>query len=294
MIKLIASDMDGTLLNHDMQVTPENLAAIHEAIAKDVTFITATGRGIAHARKALDVVDLRVPMILLNGAQMMNEKRETIFTVPIPQKLAFQILDQLAAQNLYCELFTENHVYSEDQAVRIDFFVDHLLEREPQLSKKMAIVKSAEVQEQLPLDFVASIKETLLETQEEVLKIIAFDKKSSGILADITKDLEATGELAVAASDNTNIEINHVNAQKGIALAHYAEELNLSAAEVMAIGDNYNDLSMLHYAGASFAMGNAEEPVKAVAKYVTDTNANSGVAKAIRKILEPIKSGDQR
>ena len=83
----------------------------------------------------------------------------------------------------------------------------------------------------------------------------------------------------------TNIEINHVDAQKGIALKQFAEERGFSADQVMALGDNFNDVSMLTYAGTSVAMGNAVEAIKKIAKHVTDTNEENGVATAIDRIL---------
>ncbi|WP_148786300.1 HAD-IIB family hydrolase, partial [Enterococcus faecium] len=93
------------------------------------------------------------------------------------------------------------------------------------------------------------------------------------------------GDLAVTSSGQNNIEVNHKNAQKGIAVAHVAHERGISLEEVMTIGDNFNDVSMLQVAGVSFAMGNAEIEVKDYAKYTTDTNLESGVGKAILRAI---------
>ena len=90
----------------------------------------------------------------------------------------------------------------------------------------------------------------------------------------------------VTSAFYTDLEINHKDAQKGIAVAHYAETLGLSMKQTFAIGDNFNDVSMIHDAGIGVAMGNAPEAVKAVADFVTDTNVNGGVAKAIWRVLE--------
>ncbi|MGM0213378.1 Cof-type HAD-IIB family hydrolase [Enterococcus sp. AZ109] len=286
MIKLIASDMDGTLLNNHMKVPEENIKAIAKAQAAGVEFITATGRGIGHALVSLDEANIHVPMILLNGALVLDSSGEILFSVPIPQVKAFQIMDLLEEANIYFEIFTAKHVYSEDKVYRIDFFSSHLAEMVPELTPKMAIAATAERLTILPITYVDDMRQTVLDNDEKILKIIAFDKNGPAKLKTITEKLNTLGELAIAASESSNIEINHENAQKGIALAQYAESKGITADEVMAIGDNFNDVSMLKYAGTSFAMGNAEPAVKNYAKFVTDTNVENGVAKAIEQVLE--------
>ena len=95
--------------------------------------------------------------------------------------------------------------------------------------------------------------------------------------------------MFVTSAFITDLEINHKDAQKGIAVAHYAKTLGLSMKEVFGIGDNFNDVSMIRDAGIGVAMGNAPDEVKAIADFVTDTNVNGGVAKAIWRVLEQEK-----
>ncbi|MGX7204497.1 Cof-type HAD-IIB family hydrolase [Enterococcus pingfangensis] len=285
MIKLIASDMDGTLLNNQMQVPTANVAAIQKAQAQGIEFIAATGRGMSHARISLDESDIRVPMILLNGAHVVNADRETIFTIPIGKQRTLDVMDTLEEAGLYYEIFTAEQVYSSNQPMRIDFVAEHLLSKIPGMSKKRAIAASSQHLSLTPITFVEDIRQTLFASDEDVLKIIAFDKNGPAQLKGITGELEKIGDLAIAASESTNIEINHVNAQKGIALKQFAEERGFTASQVMALGDNFNDVSMLTYAGTSFAMGNAAAAVKKIAKNITDTNEENGVATAIARIL---------
>ncbi|MDT2573003.1 Cof-type HAD-IIB family hydrolase [Enterococcus raffinosus] len=285
MIKLIASDMDGTLLNDQMQVPTANIEAIRKAQAQGIEFITATGRGMSHAKISLDEANIHVPMILLNGAHVVNAERETIFTIPIGKEKTFEVMDALEDADLYYEIFTAEHVYSSNQPMRIEFFSEHILEKMPGISKKMAIAASSRHLSLTPITFVKDMRQTLIEKNEDVLKIIAFDKNGPEQLKEVTGVLEKMGDLAIAASELTNIEINHVNAQKGIALKQFAEERGFTAEQVMALGDNFNDVSMLTYAGTSFAMGNAAPAIKKIAKHVTDTNEENGVATAIDRIL---------
>ncbi|MBM7711245.1 Cof-type HAD-IIB family hydrolase [Enterococcus xiangfangensis] len=285
MIKLIASDMDGTLLNNQMQVPTANVAAIQKAQAQGIEFIAATGRGMSHARISLDESDIRVPMILLNGAHVVNADRETIFTIPIGKQRTLDVMDTLEEAGLYYEIFTAEQVYSANQPMRIDFVAEHLLSKIPGISKKRAIAASSQHLSLTPITFVDDIRQTLIASDEDVLKIIAFDKNGPAQLKGIAGELEKIGDLAIAASESTNIEINHVNAQKGIALKQFAEERGFTASQVMALGDNFNDVSMLTYAGTSFAMGNAAAAVKKIANNITDTNEQNGVATAIARIL---------
>ncbi len=277
--------MDGTLLNNQMQVPTANVAAIQKAQAQGIEFIAATGRGMSHARISLDESDIRVPMILLNGAHVVNADRETIFTIPIGKQRTLDVMDTLEEAGLYYEIFTAEQVYSANQPMRIDFVAEHLLSKIPGISKKRAIAASSQHLSLTPITFVDDIRQTLIASDEDVLKIIAFDKNGPAQLKGIAGELEKIGDLAIAASESTNIEINHVNAQKGIALKQFAEERGFTASQVMALGDNFNDVSMLTYAGTSFAMGNAAAAVKKIANNITDTNEQNGVATAIARIL---------
>src|SRR5699024_10337946 len=119
---------------------------------------------------------------------------------------------------------------------------------------------------------------------EIVMKILAFDSDLEKIDR-VSEILAQSRRLAVSYSSRGNIEITHSDAQKGIALNKIAERLNIDMENVMAIGDNMNDVSMLERVGYSVAMDNAAPEVKAIAKYQTDSNEHSGVGKAIMTLL---------
>src|SRR5690606_19622197 len=102
----------------------------------------------------------------------------------------------------------------------------------------------------------------------------------------VSKRFEQISGITVTASGRQNIEITHKSAKKGNALKRYTEKRGISLAETMAIGDNYNDLSMLEVVGYSVAMGNAETEIKEACRHVTGLNTEDGVAEAIYKVLE--------
>lgn len=117
------------------------------------------------------------------------------------------------------------------------------------------------------------------------MKILAFDS-DLGKIDLVGQELAQSPNLAVSSSSRGNLEITHSDAQKGIALSTIAKQLGIDLKDVMALGDNLNDVSMLERVGYSVAMDNAAPEVKTVAKYVTDSNENSGVGKAIKKFLK--------
>ncbi|WP_303219275.1 Cof-type HAD-IIB family hydrolase [Enterococcus asini] len=284
MIKLIASDMDGTLLDSSMQISPENAAAIKHATEQGVEFIVATGRNRTEALPALEQVGIECAMVTLNGAQVFDKTGQSLFTVPIDAQTVTSILDLLDERDIYYEVATDQGLFSQSQEQRIELFATHLGEVMPHLTHKMAIAMVASQLEILPIHYVKNVRQRLAEGLE-VLKIICFHKEEARVLGPVAKELEGFGELSITSSGANNIEINHRDAQKGIAVAHLAHERNIPLEQIMTIGDNLNDISMIQMAGISFAMGNAALEVKEYAKYVTDTNIEDGVGKAILRAL---------
>ncbi len=123
--------------------------------------------------------------------------------------------------------------------------------------------------------------------QENILKGIVIEPDNIDGLTAAKKELIDTlgKELHIVSSSNNNFEIMLHSSTKGIAVETLAKKYDITSDEVMCIGDSENDLSMIKYAGIGVAMGNANDEIKAEANYVTDTNENSGVAKAINKYV---------
>ena len=151
MIKLIASDMDGTLLDAHMSVSPENAEAIRFANDTGVEFMVATGRNYQEARAALDEVGIDCAMITLNGAQVFDKEGNSLFTVSIPNNQAISVLDILDANGIYYEVATNDGLYSENQAKRIESFASMVATHLPHLTYKMAIAMASAKLELLPI-----------------------------------------------------------------------------------------------------------------------------------------------
>ncbi|MEG0496425.1 MAG: Cof-type HAD-IIB family hydrolase [Carnobacterium sp.] len=281
MVKLIASDMDGTLLNEKMVISEINAKAILDAQKSGVHFMVATGRGYSEAKPLLEEVGVSCPLIALNGAQVYNEKGEVIENIGLSKEKVATILKKTNKLGLYCEMTTSLGVYSDNKAKRIEAVASLIYRTNPDTTFKMSVVLAAARLEIMNINYVADYKELIEDDSIEILKIIAFSEEGPKVLKPLADELGKTGNLAITASFVNNIEINHIDAQKGLALARAAKALGIHTDDVMALGDNYNDVSMLKVAGYSVAVANAEEGVKVHAKYLTSTNNENGVAQSI-------------
>jgi len=284
-ISLIASDMDGTLLNEKMTVPPENAAAIKKAARRGVKFIVATGRSYGEAKPLIEQVGIEAPIIAMNGAQVFDEQGQVISTVSIRKTVVRKIFHLLKSKGLYFEVMTDQGTVSDSKMRRIQNVASLLVDLQTTDSFKIAVSLASARLELMNITYVDSYEKLLADPKVTILKVIAFSAEKQKVLRPIAQELTALGNLAITASSASNIEINHSNAQKGVALETYATSLNIPLTQVMSIGDNLNDASMLQAASVSFAMGNATEEIKQIARYLTDTNVNHGVGKAIERAL---------
>lgn len=285
MIKLIASDMDGTLLNAKMQISEENIAAIKKAQKLGVEFLIATGRAQAESRKLLEDAGLNTGYINLNGAMVFNTAGELIVNEPIPLEQARKIIKLLKKTDYYFEIISANHVYSDSRMRRIANVSDFLVDLNKTITFKKAVSFAGGSDEVLKINFVEDFNVLLDRPNFEVMKIMAFNPKGNSAFIPLYKELEQYKDLVATASGSVNMEINNVKAQKGIALMDYAKMQGYKQEEVAAIGDNLNDESMIRMAGIGVAMGNAVPKIKEIATFITKTNNEDGVAHTINHLL---------
>lgn len=285
MIKMIASDMDGTLLTSHLSISEKNKEAVLAAQEQGIEFMVATGRAYTEAKPPLEEMGIHCGMITGNGAQAFDADGNVIFTIDIDKKTAKEVMAIFRENNLYFEIMTSQGVYSDNQPQRLENFATMLAENIPHITFKMAIAMASTHINMLPVIYTESY-ETLIENPEmDILKFITFSEDGQEVLQPIAEKISQLGEVHVTSSFPNNIEVNHRDAQKGVAVSRLAKERGIDLADVMAIGDNFNDVSMLEIAGVSFAMGNAEDGVKKIAKYIAETNVNDGVGKAIERAM---------
>ena len=285
MVQIIASDMDGTLLNDEMTISKFNADAIKHAQANGVHFIVSSGRAYREIKPLIETAGFNCPMITINGALVLDENGNTISSAPLSDQLAKQIILTLKKKGLYFEVIASNGVCSDDKAKRIENFAELLASINPDTPYKLAVALASARMELMDINYVDNYFDLVDDPKIDVFKIVAFSQKGPAVLGPIKDELAKNPSLAVTSSGPGNIEINHVNAQKGIALQAYADSLNIPMDNVMAIGDNNNDVSMLKVAGISYAMGNAIDEVKMIAKHLAPKNSEDGVGHAIEEQL---------
>jgi Cof subfamily protein (haloacid dehalogenase superfamily) len=270
MYKLLCLDMDGTLLNSEGKVSEKNLEAIRKAHEKGVKVTVCTGRLFASARYYAEMLGVKVPVIASNGAYIREKDNDrVIYKSNLGFDNLMQVLEVLKKFNLTYYFNTFDTV---------------LMERLDPNNAYARINKSLPKDKQIKLLEVKDWEAALKHNEEELLKCICVDKDAERI-ARAKRELQNNKELEVVSSMYNNVEIMKKGVSKGRAVEVLAGFYNLRREEVMCIGDNENDISMLRYAGMGVAMGNGEDFVKEVADYITDTNNNEGVAKAIERFI---------
>lgn len=284
MIKLIASDLDGTLLNDRHEIDKESVEAIRKAEEAGIIFAISTGREYESVKGLLEENNLKVQCILSNGAEYRDEEGNILEVVNINKNTVREIIKVLDENGLSARIFTSNGVYttsSKNEA--LEEAICRVMSLNPDLTREEAQVETERLGFFKDLKYIDNIDE-FLESDVEFRKFVAFHKDIERI--DNTKSiLGKIDNLAVSSSFRDNIEITDINAQKGIILEKVATKMNLKNEEVMILGDSFNDYSMFEVFTESVAMENAIDEVKDIAKYITDTNYNLGVAKAIYNVL---------
>ena len=284
MIKLIASDMDGTLLNSNHEISKENLEAIKKAEEMGVKFAISTGRMYEDVKPLLDECGLKCQCIVLNGGEYIDEEGKVLEGIYIDREEASEIIDMIIKENIVAEIYTNEGLYTvntkEEALIEVAY---RIMAFDPETSFEEAI-KFAETHPHfVDLKYIKDIDE-FLNSDIKIGKFVAFYNDEETTIK-VKRKLEAIEGLAIASTFTKNIEINNKEAQKGLILAKVAEKMGIKRDEVMVIGDSFNDYSMFTEFPVSFAMENAIPEIKEIAKYITDTNDNAGVAKAIYKIL---------
>ena len=268
-IRIIALDLDGTLLDSDKNLSEANRAALAAAAAKGILVVPTTGRFFGMMPPAVrDLAFVRYA-ITVNGAQVYDRETDTAIVreeLPLGQALAIM---------RYLDGFDVIYDCYQDNWGRMTRAMQEKAEEYAQCPHYVKMIR--EFRKPYP-----DLKEHLAEQGRDVQKIMLFARDPEvrdRILADIQTHFD---DLAVSTSTFNNLEINVATAHKGRAIERFAAHFGWTLANCMAFGDGLNDLSMVKMAGTGVAMANAAPEVLAAADYVTLSNDEDGVAAALR------------
>lgn len=292
MIKLIASDMDGTLIGLNGKISKENIEAIKLAQRNGIKFAIATGRAYDDVKPILDEYDLKCECVVLNGGEYKDVSGKTVAGIYISKNKTIEILKVISKyDNLSVEIYTDNGYYTTNSREKtLNGMIKRTKTMHSYLTDPDEIYKYAITNPHfVKMNYITNLDE-FLDTDIKIGKLVSFAESIDEINV-LKEELNKLDGLAVSSSFITNIEINHINATKGSILAKVAEGIDIKKKEVAILGDSSNDYSMFVEFPNSFAMENAIPEIKQAAKYITASNIEHGVAKAIYKILD-MQSGN--
>ncbi|MFF2446564.1 Cof-type HAD-IIB family hydrolase [Neobacillus sp. NPDC058068] len=281
---LLATDLDGTLLNDEKEIDVETRQAIQEYRRRGGRVVICSGRSPLSTRWIASTIGLAgEPIIAYNGAILLDENGEVKEQAIFQHEALLNFWELCETEGIYA------HFYEGDTLLvpKVNKWNENWIENNiPTLGKSGGGLKSCEsFREKCQVKVMEDFYRYLKEEQPQITKIAVFDDGDK--LNDFSQRIgELITEMEISSSFNfVNLEISPSGVTKASALLRLAEELSIPIAQTAAIGDNYNDSLMLSAAGLGIAMGNAPEKVKQMADQVTGNNNEAGVANAIRRYL---------
>lgn len=260
--RLIATDLDDTLLDKGCLISARTKEALRLAQDQGVYVTIATGRMYQSALIYAEELGLDLPLITYQGALVKTSvSKEVIYHRTIPLDLARKVIEHGVASGLTVNLYLDDQLY-----------VSQLTTAAQHYSQVIRVSAQA----------VGDLQSFM--TAEPTKLLFIGDEKALDLLWQ--REREIFGEqLYITKSKPNFLEFTHPQATKGFGLATVAQHLGVDRSEIIAFGDSFNDLDLLRGAGFAVAMGNARDELKKEADYVTASNNDHGVAEAIEKFV---------
>lgn len=284
MINMIAIDLDGTLLNEEKKISSRNIEAVKLAQSQGIEMVVATGRASFDVQEIFKDTGLRPWIISANGACIHDPTGDLLHSLPMEKDEALQIMSWLEENNFYYEVFSNDAILTPQNGRELlAIEKDRLLSANPDTDPDYL---DHVLRGQFSQNGFVFIKELTEATNSEIdiFNILAFSLDDEKLLKGKSYYINRS-DLTLVSSGAHNFELEHRDASKGIALKILADKLNINLDHVAAVGDSFNDLSMLHLVGKSAAMGNAPQEIKDICQTVTLTNKEDGAAHFIHSLL---------
>jgi hydroxymethylpyrimidine pyrophosphatase-like HAD family hydrolase len=281
-IRLVAIDVDGTLLDSHGRVPGENLEALAEAARRGVHLAVVTGRSYPFALQAVETLPDPLTMVVYNGAVVRQRGGSTLAVRPLEHATARLVLEATRP-------WRESTLMQFNRDGAGQTMVDRLSWDPPNRRGYYERIRH--------LVRVVDDLEGALDADAPVQVAFNGPIAEMDVLATALRGLDLGGRACVAltaypARDFALVDVNAAGATKGQALADLARHLGVGRDEVFAIGDNHNDIDMLQWAGTAVVMGNAEPEVLALGLPVTASNDEAGLSRALwQYVLGPGGSG---
>ena len=261
MIKLIATDIDGTILIPEGEFTEGVKNCINKLSAKGIRVVLVTGRMNAAAKLIAKDLGLNTPLISYQGGLVTNGDK-ILYERYLTEEQAEKILAWAQKENVHINLYNNDILYSEDDCLEIQRYCYN--QHTKYEIKNFSEIKKDKVNKILAIDY------------NDPDKIDKYEKELPGIFPD----------LYIVKSTPYFLEFSNKEASKYCAVNFLQDYYGIKKEETLAIGDQNNDISLLQAGGIKIAMGNATEELKKCADYITDTVYNDGFILAINKFCK--------
>ena len=288
MYKLVAIDLDGTMLNSYGIVTQNTKEAIKKVQEKGIEVIIASGRPIDSIKTIAKEIESENYFISGNGAILYDIKKDEIIYENILKKAKNKEIIKICEENsIYYNIYTEKEILAKSLNYNVLYYYKENLDKEEKNKTHIKIVED--------------LYKYLEERNEKIIKITICDKNKS-IFNSILKKLKTIDDIEVLEVSHMSrkmirqgteevpieyfyTEISAKNVDKWYAIKMLAEKLNIKKEEIVAIGDNVNDEKMLKEAGLGIAMGQSSPKITKISNYTTNNNNEEGVANALKYII---------
>lgn len=263
-IRLIAADLDDTLLNDELIITPRTIKAIQAARGQGVVFTIATGRAFKSALPYALELGLDAPLITFQGAMVVKPDGQVVSHRPMDREISLEVVDFLLSFGRHVTLYINEGLYIENTSPATERYRSRI---------------------RVEVNQVPSLRDILAGCREGATKfvLIAEPEEIREIMGVFRSRFE--GRLQAVPSRTDFLEISRADNGKGVALSEMAAQMGLDRRQVMAIGDSPNDLDMIAYAGWGVSMANGVDEVKREARWITASNNDEGVAIAIENLV---------
>lgn len=269
--KLICLDMDGTLLNSQKKISERNLIAIKKANDLGVKIAVCTGRIFTSAYYYSNMIGVKTPIIASNGSYIREkDSNDVIYKSVLGMENCYAVLKILQKHKIVPHFFTSNSIYAE----KLVHFSAHYNDANKTMPKENKVW----------INITNQWDEVFKKNELEIIKAVAADDDLDKIRK-AKEELKSLNILEVVSSSKNNFEVMCKGSSKGRATQILADFYSITPEEVICMGDNENDISMIKFAGLGVAMANGEDCVKEIATYVTTSNDEDGVAEVIEKFV---------
>ncbi|MHA0855665.1 Cof-type HAD-IIB family hydrolase [Paenibacillus sp. CMAA1364] len=263
--KMVVLDLDDTLLQDDHTISPRTKKALMDAQEIGVKVVLASGRptfAMTHIAEELELEKYGSFILSFNGAKITNwETKVELFNSMLPADTAHELYNISKQEEVWIHTYVGDDIVTAANNEYTDI--------EGQITGMPIIERE---------DFIEAI-------QGPVVKVLMVGAPERLMTLEKKMQQQLEGRLTVVTSKPYFLEFTEAGVDKGTSLHQLITKLGMTQEEVIAIGDGYNDLAMIKFAGLGVAMGNAPDDIKAIADYVADTNMEDGVAKVVESFI---------